>query len=169
VYVARWYGSETNSPDWPRPFRLALYDRDHASRFAGVQPAAALPTGLILYDARVFRALPPPWFYYEWADEYQDRKASTEDFVQTRNASILGLPQFCAWSSWAGHWKAKLVRRPRPLEPEAVPEAFAHAVRKGEGAGARVVYFRSDEDVPGRPALVAGPPGGARAMAPGES
>src|SRR5215831_9007367 len=91
VYVGRWANSETNSPDWPRPYRLALYDRDHAALFAGVMPAAALPTGLILYDARVFRILPPPWFRYEWADVEETKKATTEDFYQTRNASILGL------------------------------------------------------------------------------
>lgn len=159
VFVARWAGSETNSPDWPRPYKLALYERDHAALFSGIMPAAALPTGLILYDARVFKALPPPWFDYEWTDEHRTKKATTEDFYQTRNASILGLPQFCAWSSWAGHWKPKLVRRPRPLDASAVPQAFADAVRrhKGEGPG-RVVYWRSAEDAPSR--WAEGPPPG---------
>jgi hypothetical protein len=100
--------------------RLGLVDRTDAARRTGIEEVAGLATGLILYDTRVFRALPPPWFEYEWTDEYQTDKASTEDVYQTRNASLAGLPQYVAWDCWAGHNKLKKVVGPKKILPSQV-------------------------------------------------
>ena len=113
VYVFKWASKSTGDAD--PSFKLEMFDRDDAARKTGIEEVAALPTGLILYDIRVFRQLPPPWFEYEWSDAYRTHKASTEDVYQTRNASIMGLPQFVTWDCWAAHIKTKFVVKPRSL------------------------------------------------------
>lgn len=79
-----------------------------------------MPTGLILYDARVFKKLPAPWFEYEYDDEEKSNKVTTEDVFQTRNASLLGMPQFVAWDCWAGHAKTRIVGKPVLMTPDQV-------------------------------------------------
>ena len=126
VYVFRWQnkGSESANPD----FQLEMYDRHTASKMAGVQECAALPTGLIMFDMRCFDLIEPkseddkPWFYYEWDDKYAAGKASTEDVTMTRDLSIVGSrvlgynPVLCNWDAWAGHWKPKCVGKPVTLD-----------------------------------------------------
>lgn len=98
------------------PIRLEMYNRNEAARMTGVSPVAALPTGLILYDMRLFDLTEPSkftheqvleqyhagtmtkaqalsslkgsWFHYEWKDCYQAEKASTEDVVSTRDLAF---------------------------------------------------------------------------------
>lgn len=150
VYVMKWSQSEGNNVQ-ARPFKLTMFDRDHAATFGGIFEVAALPTGLILYDARVFKRLPPPWFEYEFADPpYNTTKSSTEDIFQTRNASLLGMPQFCNWDAWAGHIKLKVVRKPRPVTIESIPDAMADAIRKGSRGDFKVKVLPSDNDIVGR-------------------
>lgn len=126
VYVFRWAQMATGEPNLE--FAPLMYDRDHAAQMTGITEVAALPTGLILYDARVFRYLPRPWFKYEYADDHEDRKVTTEDVFQTRNASLMGFPQYCAWDCWAGHIKSKVVRKPAPLLVGTLRKEFADGV-----------------------------------------
>lgn len=115
---------------------------------AGVQEVAALPTGLILFDVRAFKKLPPPWFTYQYKGDgpecpgcgqakpgLQTEKASTEDVVLTRDLSLLGIPQYCAWDSWAGHIKRKVVRKPRPITPDAAGRKLRDAIRANRPHG----------------------------------
>lgn len=116
VYVFQWgakgvYGDETK-------FDLRQYTREEATMMSGIQEAAALPTGLIMYDMRCFELTEPSgrsnidilndvrdgkispnsadielrdgWFYYEWPDQYAAQKASTEDVTQTRDLAQAG-------------------------------------------------------------------------------
>ena len=126
VYVFRWESLSTG--DAEPSFRLTMFDRDDAARKTGIEEVAALPTGLILYDTRVFRRLPVPWFDYEWKDSYRSEKASTEDVYQTRNASIMGFPQYVAWDCWAGHVKQKIVTKPQPLTIKRMQKVYADAI-----------------------------------------
>lgn len=126
VYVFRW--ASKSSGDAEPSFRLEMFDRDDAARKTGIEEVAALPTGLILYDMRVFKTLPPPWFKYEWTDQYETHKASTEDVYQTRNASLMGLPQFCTWDCWAGHIKTKTVTKPVPMTVGAMRTEMRNAL-----------------------------------------
>ena len=127
VYVFHW-ASRENVGSGNINMKLEMISREHAASLKGIQEVAALPTGLILYDARVFRKLPPPWFDYEWADvPFNTQKATTEDVYQTRNASMLGMPQFCAWDSWAAHIKTKHVGKPKPLQIHSIRQTFADA------------------------------------------
>lgn len=117
VYVFRWTCRITDNQD--SDYGLEPFSRAEAARRVGIEPVAALPTGLILIDLRVFQHIKPPYFYYEFKDEYQSEKASTEDVTFTRDVSLsirrkLGYdPCFCNWDAWAGHWKPKCVRKPR--------------------------------------------------------
>ncbi len=74
------------------------------------------------------------WFYYEYSDRYETKKASTEDVTATRDISLHGLatlgynPIHCAWSSWAGHWKPKCVTKPNRLTASDVHDRYIRAV-----------------------------------------
>lgn len=107
--------------------RITRFSREEADTLTGVTRAGALPTGLMLADTRTFRILPTPWFYYEYTDEHCSEKASTEDITFTRDAALHGVPLYCAWDCWAGHWKRKLVGRPELPNALAIPAAFRNA------------------------------------------
>jgi hypothetical protein len=98
------------------PCRLEQFTRSEAELMTGITEVAALPTGLILFDMRIFSLVEPSgksqqrvlcdlqqglisveqaeqqlvqgWFYYEWKDGYAAEKASTEDVVSTRNLAL---------------------------------------------------------------------------------
>lgn len=112
--------------------KLDKFTRDEAAVATGTERVAALPTGCLLMDLRAFDVLPPPWFYYEFKDPpYNTQLASTEDVACTRNADWLGIPQFCNWDAWAGHWKAYQVEKPRPCPVDSVPRAIWEAFKAG--------------------------------------
>lgn len=99
-------------------FSLEQYTREEAAQMSGLHPVAALPTGLIMFDLRIFdllddgrlsreqaldqykagtitrqqalRSLSDGYFYYEWTDESASEKASTEDVTATRDISLIG-------------------------------------------------------------------------------
>lgn len=105
-----WHGDETS-------FSLEQYTRAEAAEMRGLHEAAALPTGLIMFDMRIFdlldvnrkskeqvlldfqagkiglrealRCIQDGYFYYEWTDETASEKASTEDVSATRDMSIV--------------------------------------------------------------------------------
>jgi hypothetical protein len=137
-YVFHWATTESDSPN-PN-YRLEMIPREHAAIRSGIEEVAALPTGLILYDVRVFEELPPPWFAYEWTDKYQTAKATTEDVYQTRNASLLGMPQFVAWDCWAGHVKSKTVGKPCIIGRDQVHESLRDAVIRGLDSDHRLLF-----------------------------
>jgi hypothetical protein len=136
IYIFRWrnYQSDHPNPD----YKLAQFTREEAAERTGIEPVAALPTGVIAIDMRIFTGfevggeavkLPPPWFYYEWTDEYATEKASTEDVTFTRDVSILfnahGLDAvFVDWDTWAVHFKQKGVGKPAVLKPHKLARLF---------------------------------------------
>ena len=140
-YVFRWRKHQTDNPG-ERDLKLDAYTREEAAIMAGIQPCAALPTGLIFFDVRLFRLTEPKddsrhsWFYYEYTDKYQTQKASTEDVTATRDLSlacsfVAGYnPIYCNWDAWAGHWKPKCVMKPDILYANEVAEKLANAVRR---------------------------------------
>lgn len=136
VYIFRWrkYQSNHSNPD----YKLDQFTREEAAERSGIEAVAALPTGLIAIDMRVFTGfkvgdqvlkLPTPWFYYEWTDEYQSHKASTEDVTFTRDVHILfsahGLETiFVDWDAWAVHFKEKGVPKPALINPGGLARLF---------------------------------------------
>lgn len=131
VYVFRW-DQKANFGD-ESMFAIEAYPRAEAQQLAGLHECAALPTGLIAFDMRIFDMLPPPYFFYEWKDEYQSEKGSTEDVASTRNMSLVCLeklrynPLLCAWSSWAGHMKTAVVGKPQKFTAENVAQTLKDA------------------------------------------
>lgn len=121
-------------PDQPDGLgqRMDKFTRDEAAAATGFERVAALPTGLLLVDLRVLGVLPPPWFSYEFADPpFNTKLASTEDVVFTRNLDWLGVPQFVAWDSWAGHSKAFVTGKPRRCPVDEIPQSVYKAWAAG--------------------------------------
>ncbi len=138
-YVFRLVDRETSNPN--PDFSLEMISRDMAAISSGIQQVDALPTGLILYDMRVFDVLPPPWYCYEYPDETQSEKATTEDVYQTRNASMLGLPQYVLWDAWAGHNKTKMVGKPQIIHRDQVHKSLRDAVLRGADRGDSLIIM----------------------------
>jgi len=104
-----------------------LYTREEAAQLHGIQPCSLQGTGLMCIDTRIFSGfpvgdelvrLPEPWFYYEYRDGSNSEKASTEDMVFTRNASLLfarhGIEVgFVDWDAWSWHVKTQFVGKPQ--------------------------------------------------------
>jgi hypothetical protein len=151
VYSFQWanYWSDDVGPD----HRLEQYTREHAAVMAGIQPCAALPTGLIMFDVRLFDILKPPYFSYEYKNEFQDEKVSTEDVVTTRDMSLVGCqalgynPVYCNWDAWAGHAKPKEVGKPRLIFADTVSDQLAGAKDRGQKRDQKLVYLGAGEDV----------------------
>ena len=117
MYVFEWQNYGEHGED-ETIFTLEQVPRMLAARMRGIQEAAALPTGLIMYDMRAFDLIEPckktrkeilaevaqgvvtvdqalgmlnqGWFYYEWTDSTASEKASTEDVTNTRDISLAG-------------------------------------------------------------------------------
>ena len=118
-YVFRFEDTEGESAN-PN-FQLKAFTRPEAARMTGITRVAALPTGLMAIDMRALKDIPPPYFYYEFTDETQSEMASTEDVAFSRDLTYAGVPLFCAWQSWAGHIKPKMVGKPLEIPPQNVP------------------------------------------------
>jgi len=148
VYVFRWRTKESRhaSPD----FQLDGYTREEAAILAGIQRAAAGPTGLVLIDLRVLEYLEPPWFYYGYTDRFETDKEMTEDVAFTRDVGLApadelgcphGLPIYCNWDAWAIHWKMKASGKPCLLTSDDVSEQYKRAAERGRGRGERLVML----------------------------
>lgn len=130
VFVFKPANFESDCP--PGQLKIDQYNREEAFQRAGIEEVAALPTGLIIFDMRIFKIVPPTWFEYEYADPpFNTAKATTEDVFLTRNAALCGVRQYCNWDAWAGHWKRKCVRKPRPFTMDFVRENLRAAVARG--------------------------------------
>jgi hypothetical protein len=157
VYVFKWENYESANPNVDH--RLEMYGRDEASIMSGIHPAAALPTGCIMFDMEMFNVTDPhheyvalmkrygdkrlaeamtkPWFYYEYKDIYQSEKASTEDVTASRDMVLCAYAKlgyntmFANWNAWAGHWKPKCVGKPVSLSSDSINSKYAAAVHSG--------------------------------------
>lgn len=151
VYVFRWANRQSEHPG--ADLRLEQYPREEAAGRTGIEEVAALPTGLIMFDLRVFNHLPRPWFYYEWTDEFQREKASTEDVTCTRDIAVWGQiklgysPIFANWDAWAGHVKPKCVGKPQVLTTSSVGKQFLQAALCGRAADQRTVVLEGAESI----------------------
>ncbi len=119
-------------------WKLDQIPREQAAILTGISEIGAAPTGLILYDMRVFHEDLVPWFDYEH-DRYKSKKESTEDVFQTRNMSLAwhmtggakGGRIYCNWDSWCAHWKERGVQKPEVMPVEAVGKQLRDAVLRG--------------------------------------
>ena len=138
VYVFKWCNWQSAHPN--HDHRLEMISREEAAHKGGIQEVAALPTGLTLFDLRCFDLSAPPWFYYEYTDEFESQKASTEDVTATRDIALLGQTQlgyspiFCNWDAWAGHVKPKIVGQPRETTVAEIAAKYKNAVLLGRSS-----------------------------------
>jgi len=90
------------------------------------------------------------WFYYEWSDQYQQHKGSTEDVTATRDIASHGILQLgynplrCNWDTWAGHWKVKCVDKPVRLTSDDVNAKLIRAAAEGKPRQTRRVELEMD-------------------------
>lgn len=145
VYVFRAGNKRSNNPNID--FSLDQYGREDAAGRSGFESVAALPTGLILIDMKAISLIKPPWFYYEWTDETQSEKASTEDVTFTRDLAIAGIPLYVNWDAWAGHWKRHCVGKPRPTYINDFGAKLVEAVEANRRSDRRMVMIREGKAV----------------------
>ena len=158
IYVFRWENTDDDGAD--DTWKLGQYTRTEANMLGGIQEVAALPTGLIMYDMRIFDIVETPYFYYEWKGEDErcrecgqtfshydeshnpilgDRayKASTEDVTATRDMSQIGIaslgynPVHCNWDAWAGHLKVENVGAPVMFREDQINMKLKRAIMSG--------------------------------------
>lgn len=137
-FIFRWKNWESDCPDVG--YKLEMIEREDSAFRTGIERVAALPTGLILFDLRIFPHLPLPWFDYEYTDEFETDKASTEDVYGSRNAGLLGFPIFVAWDCWANHVKTKHVSKPRPLTIDNISDCMREALKKGKSWSEKMAF-----------------------------
>ncbi len=194
VYVFHWKNEQSDNPNLNT--QLAKYPREHAATMSGIQHCAALPTGLIMFDMRIFELTEPKrkrealmkqlmgpikqqfadglpltldgtreivqrcldskeraeqsWFYYEWTDQYQQDKGSTEDVTATRDIAMHGRmelgynPLRVNWDAWAGHFKVKCVDKPVSIFAEEVGDKFIRAAKENRSRSLRRVELYVD-------------------------
>lgn len=179
VYVFHAEDHETGDPN--SAFRFQAYSRHHAAKMRGIQEIAAGPTGCILYSTDAFDLMPvhqhtqlevleqyqrgtlsaertlrllnmQSWFFYEFTDQYQTQKASTEDVTNTREIQMAGLAKhresvvFCNWNAWAGHYKPKCVGMPEPISINEISGHYIEAIEHGAHRGdeIREIDFTDD-------------------------
>jgi len=160
VYVFQWANFRNDIPDGN--LKLSQYTREQASTMAGIQPCAALPTGLILFDVRCFDLVKPPYFYYQYEGEgaccehcgqrepgFQTKKSATEDVTATRDISLAGEeqlkynPVYCNWDAWAGHVKQEVVVKPRPTTTSEVSDKLHRASASGMRHNRKLIHMNA--------------------------
>lgn len=122
VHAFRWvnHESDNSNPD----FALKALTRHEATLLRGILPCAAAATGVMLIDMRGMKAMPHPRFYYEWKDESESQKASTEDVAFVRDWCFRGNRAFINWDSWAVHYKVKSVGKPHRVSLGSINRAM---------------------------------------------
>lgn len=151
MYVFHWQTYQSGKAELGA--RLDQYSREHAAVMRGIQVCGALPTGVILFDMRAFKSHPHPRTYYEWDGDGapcekcrarvpgpQMAKASTEDVTLTRDLSLCGVPVYCNWDSWAGHFKRMCVGKPHIVTATEVGKVYKEAILKGQEYDDSIIY-----------------------------
>lgn len=142
VYAFRW--NSDNNNHWP--FGMAQYTRYEALQRGGIEKVAAMPTGLMLFDMRIFEKMKKPYFEYEWVDDGpacehcgqakpgpRAKKASTEDCFFTREITMGCFDDpdagvFCNWDAWARHIKMCKLGKPQDITIDMVNKRYRDAV-----------------------------------------
>lgn len=130
IYIFRWRNWNNYNP---LAYNLDQFTREEAAERTGIEKVAALPTGLVLMDMRLYEPgkMVLPWFDYEREGDEGScpacsqpkrgkwlGKASTEDVYWSRNLANAwrhtpGSGVYCLWDSWCIH-----IKRSYCLPPE---------------------------------------------------
>ena len=154
-YLFQWSNKESHDPNAPN--KLDIMTRAEAAKLSGIFPVAALPTGVCLFTTSCFDGPPKPYFKYEWMDEDQSEKASTEDVYATRNISLYWSMTkgwdvcFATCDSWALHYKPKRVGRPYLVPVESVAKNMREALENNFSIKEKKMVVDFAEDIPKLP------------------
>jgi hypothetical protein len=141
VYVFRWCNNMNPGDCYYPDMRLEMIPRECAAKMQGFEKVAALPTGLMMVDMRAISKIKAPYFYYEWKDEEEAEKGSTEDVTFTRDTSFAGVPLYVNWDAWAGHWKRYCVKKPRLIDTDHVKQKFKDALADDFKASKKLIML----------------------------
>jgi glycosyltransferase involved in cell wall biosynthesis len=119
AFIFENLATENPDPD----FRIECISRYQAAQLSGFHRVAAVGTGMILWDMRVFDYLAKPYFAYEYNEDCTNAD-STEDIVATRNLALQGIPIWCDFDCWCGHLKLRMSHKPQPLSAENLGKSF---------------------------------------------
>lgn len=156
VYMFRWTDVESGTEN--PLFALQKFSREDAAMRSGFEQVDAAPTGLSMFDMRMFELTEPkdtrdkPWFYYEWTDKYQQAKGSTEDVTATRDMALACQVKhgyngvYSNWDAWAGHMKTKCVGKPVVFHGDTVASKFVKAVQDNFSRDERIVDWGAGDD-----------------------
>ena len=145
VFCFSWATFQSDHPN--ADLRIEQISREAAVMRSGFEECACLPTGLILMDMRIFDnpLVVPPYFTYEYTDKCEQKKASTEDCVFTRDLNMANIPLYVNWDAWSGHWKRKCVGRPKPIFREQVHKKFVEAATNGPSMSKKLFFVQESD------------------------
>jgi len=123
VQVFRW-GTRQDATDDDQLGRLEYVSREESARLQGREEVACAGAGAFVCHTRVFDRIAPPWFDYEYTDDFRATLASTEDIRCFRDLSLAGVKFVCLWSHWATHYKTIALVRPVALTVGDVNERY---------------------------------------------
>lgn len=105
------------------PGEMPIGMEDAVNR-AGLHRVANVGTHCVAYSVSIFNRIPSPWFE-QGCDETRSLLLETEDCIGHRRLREAGVPIYCSFSHWAGHWKEVKKEKPTVLTPEQLRTALA--------------------------------------------
>ena len=90
----------------------------------GLHCVANVGTHCVAYSVPIFDRVPPPWFE-QGCDETRSLLLETEDCIGHRRLREAGVPVYCHFDFWAGHWKEVRKDKPEVLTPEQLRTALS--------------------------------------------
>lgn len=100
-------------------WNLTWIPRGDAFRRDGIERVASIGTHLIAYDMRVFQKIKKPYYQYLFNEDHT-ALTETEDCHCHRQLFNAGVPMYCDWDHWAGHFKSQLLKPVEPLQEKDI-------------------------------------------------
>ena len=103
-----------------RQSQLVRLERDRAATLTGWQKVAAVGTGLMLIDMRVFQTIhrsDAPYFTDTYTDPTETKLRYSQDVDFCLRCGAAGIPIYVNFSCWCTHWQLSEVHRPGYQEP----------------------------------------------------
>ena len=130
---------ESDAPE--RNIKMDRIRREDAARSTGIERVVNMGTGLIAYDMRVFDKLKTPYYRYGY-NEDETEVIETEDCWCHRHMAMAGIPLYCHWDFWSGHWKSKLVGKPSLIKQDDLADIYIKEARANLRYAARKVPYQ---------------------------
>lgn len=122
------------SDDADKNLILKSIPRGEAARKTGVEEVDTIGTGLTFFDMRCFDKISTPYFCYEYSDD-RTSVITTEDIFLCIRLRAAGIPIYCTWDNWCGHWKDKRSGIPGALIGPKIKDKFLTLVAKDNQHG----------------------------------